>query len=109
MGFVKVALVDDVKPGEKIKLVIDGTAILLANLDGNLYALDDRCPHLGGSLSEGKIRGNQVYCPKHGAIFDIKTGKNEGSAKIAFITMKVKDAKSYPVRVEGEDILIDIG
>lgn len=108
MSFIKVLEVNELQAGEKLKIEVQGKSILLANLEGTFYALDDRCPHLGGSLSRGEIRDTQVFCPKHGAAFDLKTGRNEGDAKIAFITMKVKDAKTYPVKVEGGDVLIDI-
>jgi len=108
MSFIKVIKADELQPGEKLKVEVQGKSILLANLDGSYFALDDRCPHLGGSLSRGEMRGSQVFCPKHGAAFDLKTGKNEGDAKIAFIKMKVNDARTYPVKVEDGDVLVDI-
>lgn len=94
--------------GEKCQIVIDNKEVLLVNLAGTVFALDDRCPHLGGSLFEGDLMGSQIICPKHGASFDVKTGKNEGSAKIAFIKMKVRDAKTYKVKVDGDNILVDL-
>jgi 3-phenylpropionate/trans-cinnamate dioxygenase ferredoxin subunit len=108
MSYKKVLQINEVMPGEKVRVDVDGKVILLANLDGTYYALDDLCPHQGGSLSKGAMRDGKVICPRHGAAFDLKTGKNVGDAKIAFINIKVHDAKAYPVKVEGEDVLIEI-
>jgi len=83
--------------------------ILLANVGGAIYALDNKCPHLGGDLSAGVLDGTMVTCPRHGAKFDVRTGENLGNAKIAFIKMNVGNAKSFSVKTEGNDILVDLG
>jgi 3-phenylpropionate/trans-cinnamate dioxygenase ferredoxin subunit len=109
MSFVKVATVDMLKAGEKKSFPLNNKMILLANVDGAFYALDNKCPHMGGNLAEGDLEGATLACPRHGSKFDVRTGKNVGNAKLAFINVKVGDAKSYPVRVEGQDILVDLG
>ena len=106
MDFQKVADLDALKPGDKKSFPLSGKTILLAKVDGTIYALDNKCPHLGGSLSDGELVDVTLTCPRHGAKFDVRTGKNVGNAKLAFIQMKVADAKSYPVKVEGNDILV---
>lgn len=108
MPFQYAHKLSELSEGEKRQIVIDNKEVLLVNLAGTVFALDDRCPHLGGSLFEGDLMGSQIICPKHGASFDVKTGKNEGSAKIAFIKMKVRDAKTYKVKVDGDNILVDL-
>ncbi|MDD4312752.1 MAG: Rieske 2Fe-2S domain-containing protein [Eubacteriales bacterium] len=108
MGYVKVAEVDALQPGEKKVFPVQGKTILLVNLDGEFFALDNKCPHLGGSLVEGNLDGATLSCPRHGARFDVRSGKNVGSAKIAFIQMKVADAKKFPVKIEGKDILVEL-
>lgn len=108
MEYIKIAEVNDVKPGEKKKFALNNKTILLANVDGAFYALDNRCPHMGGSLSGGDLEGGTLTCPRHGARFDIRTGKSVGNAKLAFISVKVGDAKTFPVKVEGTDILVDL-
>lgn len=108
MKYVKAALTGDILPGNKKKIVLENKEILLVNLDGSFYALDNKCPHMGGSLYDGRLEGENIICPRHGSAFAVKTGQNVREAKIAFIKIKVDDAKSLPVKVEGVDILIGI-
>ena len=108
MGYVKIAAISDVLPGEKKKFTLNNKTVLLANVDGAFYALDNKCPHLGGSLSDGEMEGGTLACPRHGAKFDVRTGKSVGNAKLAFISMKVGDATSFPVKVEGNDVLVEL-
>ena len=108
MQYVKLAGVDDVKPGEKKKFVLNNKAILLINVDGAFYALDNRCPHMGGSLGDGDLEGVTLTCPRHGAKFDVRTGKSVGNAKLAFLSVKVGDATQVPLKVEGTDILVEL-
>ncbi len=106
MDYQKVAELTALKPGEKKSFPLSGKMVLLVNVGGTIYALDNKCPHLGGSLADGNLEDVTLTCPRHGAKFDVRTGKNLGNAKIAFLQMKVADAKSYPVKVEGNDILV---
>lgn len=108
MRFVKVLRSDELQVGEKAKVVVEGKPILVVNLEGQFYAVSDKCPHLGGSLSEGIVEDGKVRCPKHGAMFDLKTGENLNDAKVAFLKMKVKDVSTFPIKVEGEDLLIGL-
>jgi 3-phenylpropionate/trans-cinnamate dioxygenase ferredoxin subunit len=108
MNYVKVARTSDLAPGSKTKISLESQVILLVNIDGAYYAIDNKCPHLGGSLYDGILNADVISCPRHGAAFNVKTGNNVGDAKIAFLKMKVKDAKSLPLKVEGEDILVGI-
>jgi len=108
MNFVKAAKTSELTTGNKKKISLDSQEIMLVNLDGTYYALNNKCPHMGGSLADGILEGDQITCPRHGAGFNVKTGKNFRDAKILFAKMKVKDAQSLPVKVEGEDILVGI-
>ncbi len=109
MAYVKVSEVGELKPGEKKRVTLPDKVLMLANVDGTYYALDNRCPHMGGSLSDGELSGETLACPRHGAKFDVRTGKSVGNAKLGFLSVKVNDAKSYPVKVVGADILTDLG
>ena len=100
MQYVKLADVGEVNHGEKKKILINGKTILLVNVGGLYYALDNRCPHMGGLLSGGDLEGATLTCPRHGAKFDVRTGKSVGNAKLAFVSVKVGDATKYPVKVE---------
>ena len=108
MPYVKLAEVGDLQPGEKKKIALNYKVLLLANVDGTYYVLDNKCPHMGGALSGGDLEGATLSCPRHGAQFDVRTGKSVGNAKLAFISVKVGDAKTFPVKVEGNDILVEL-
>ncbi len=108
MEYVKVAKTDEIGIGEKKKIEIEGKVIMITNIDGKYYALDNKCPHMGGSLYDGKFQDGKIICPRHGSAFDVKTGKSIKGAKIAFVNIKVKDATTYAVKVEDTDILVGI-
>jgi len=108
MKYVKVAEANELKPGNKKKITLESKEILLANLDDGYYAIENVCPHMGGSLSEGRLEGKNIVCPKHGATFDVTTGKAVKNGKMLFITAKVHDLTSYPVHVDGTSILLGI-
>ena len=65
----------DLKPGEHTVIEIEDAAIVLFNLDGEFYALEDVCTHDGSEIASGCIVGGSIECPRHGARFDIKTGE----------------------------------
>jgi nitrite reductase/ring-hydroxylating ferredoxin subunit len=73
--FVDVAKVDEIPAGKTKHVEIDGKEIMIANVNGKFYALDDRCGHMNALLSMGNLTGNIVTCPFHGAKFDVTSGK----------------------------------
>jgi nitrite reductase/ring-hydroxylating ferredoxin subunit len=76
-------------------------SILIANVDGQFYAINNICTHMGCSLSNGTLRGNQVQCPCHGSTFDVTNGSLvHGPARLP--------EPSYKVTVEGENISVDV-
>jgi 3-phenylpropionate/trans-cinnamate dioxygenase ferredoxin component len=62
----------------------------------------------GGSLCYGNLEGCNIICPKHGSVFDVRTGKVAQNGKMLFIKVKVKDLHAYPLKIEGTDILVGI-
>lgn len=99
-NFVKVADASELGPGEKLLLEIDDQYIALFNIDGTYYAIDDICTHDGGPLAEGDLEGHEIICPRHGARFDVRTGKA--------LTMPAFEAvASYAVREEDGSIYIE--
>lgn len=97
--YVKVATRADIPPGTHKIVEVDGIEVVVVNLDGAFYAMENVCTHDGGPLGEGKLEGCQLICPRHGARFDVRTG--------AALTMPaVEPAPTYEVRVEGDDILV---
>lgn len=99
--FYAVADVSEVPNGTRIFLQIGEENIVVFNIAGKLFAMGDVCTHDGGPLGEGELDDYTVICPRHGARFDVRTGK--AIALPAFI-----DAPSYPVRVTGSDIEVGI-
>ena len=98
--FVKVARTDQLPPGRKMLVELGQfERILLVNLDGSYYAVEELCPHSGAALSEGELSGTNVECPLHGSIYNVETGKVLSPPSDA-------DLIVYQVRVEHEDILI---
>ncbi|MDD5040532.1 MAG: Rieske 2Fe-2S domain-containing protein [Patescibacteria group bacterium] len=108
MPFKKAMSAADLPSGTMKHVNIGGVEVLVANVGGAYYAINNRCPHMGGSIAEGKLEGTIARCPQHGAAFDLSTGKNVGPAKVAFMKLKVKDAVRYPVKAEGGDIFVDV-
>ena len=102
MGKIIAGKTSDIIPGTLHKLSIDGKDILVTNIDGNYYAMDDTCTHAGASLSEGKIDGCNVVCGWHGAEFDCSTGK------LAKFPAKIRDIKSYNVVIESDDVFVEM-
>lgn len=102
MEFVKVATVSEIAPGKAKRVEVGDAEIAVFNLDGEFYAIGDICSHEEASLSEGDIFGDVVECPLHGAEFDIKTGAARTLPAVAPVP-------NYPVKVEGDDVLVSVG
>jgi nitrite reductase/ring-hydroxylating ferredoxin subunit len=100
-GFIKIGKVDELRPGSMKRVDIDGRRMLLANVNGRFCATDDTCTHEDASLSTGSLRGELVKCPLHGSRFNVCTGEVlEEPAE--------QNLKTYPVRVEGDNILVGL-
>jgi 3-phenylpropionate/trans-cinnamate dioxygenase ferredoxin subunit len=100
LEFVPVADVNDLSEGERLFVQIDDLEIVLFNIAGTYYAIGDICSHDDGPLGEGDVEGHEVICPRHGARFDLVTGK-------ANTLPAVVDIPAYPVQlIEGK---IEIG
>jgi 3-phenylpropionate/trans-cinnamate dioxygenase ferredoxin subunit len=99
--WVKVSEVGRIQPGEVRVIIPRGERIALCNSDGEYYAIDDVCTHDGGPLDQGEVFDDEIECPRHGARFSIKTGE-------ALTLPAVLPVRTYPVKVEGSDILIEL-
>jgi 3-phenylpropionate/trans-cinnamate dioxygenase ferredoxin subunit len=98
--FVKVARADAIAPGEKQIVEVDGILVVIVNLDGQFYAIEDVCTHDGGPLGEGDLEGAELICPRHGSRFDVRTGE-------ALTLPAFEAAPTYEVRVENGDVLVE--
>lgn len=70
----KVANTDEIPAGKMKRVELDGHPLLIANVDGNYYAVDDTCTHEDASLSTGALKGDLIKCPLHGSRFNVRTG-----------------------------------
>lgn len=73
--FVTVAPVDELPAGERMVVEINRKWVAIFNVGGEYHAIQDICSHDGGELAEGELSGCEIACPRHGAKFDIRTGK----------------------------------
>lgn len=92
----------------KKRVVIDGTPILICYLAGKLYAIQDKCTHLGASLSKGTLTDELIKCSAHGATYHIETGEVVEKAHIGVIKMPTKKLKTFPVEIKEGKVLIDL-
>lgn len=109
MGYKKVAEIKEFEKTDKKLVIVNDQEILLTKVDNGYYAISNKCPHMGGSLFKGTLEAGVITCPRHGSKFDVKTGKALGKPKILFLKFDVNDDRSYPIRLEDDDILIDNG
>ena len=98
-GFEKVAETSELSPGEMKSVTLGQEEFLLANVEGNYYAISDVCSHMGGTLSYGGLDGQQVQCPLHGALFSVVSGE-------ALAPPAQRGVQSREVRISGNDILV---
>lgn len=99
--FVKVLCMDDIAPGKLARAKIGDRRLLLANVDGEIFATDEICTHEEASLYNGALHGECVSCPLHGSRFSVKTGEPREEPA-------TEPLRTYPVRVDGQDILVAI-
>jgi 3-phenylpropionate/trans-cinnamate dioxygenase ferredoxin component len=100
--FVKVATTGEIAPGQGKIVEVQGKEIALFNVGGAYFAIDNMCTLEEASLADGEISGFEVTCPLHGAKFDVRSGQVLGPPAY-------DDVTSYPVRVSGADVEIDVG
>jgi 3-phenylpropionate/trans-cinnamate dioxygenase ferredoxin subunit len=97
--YVTVARAADVPPGERIVVEVKERYIAIFNVSGTYYAIEDVCTHDDGPLAEGELHGLEIECPRHGARFDISTGK-------VLSMPATQDVQRFDVRVEGDALQI---
>ena len=100
MSFQPVAKLSEIPEGTTHKVVIGRHAVLLCNVGGQIFAIEDVCTHDGGELDQGELEGTRIMCPRHGAFFDVTTGA-------ALTPPAVMPVATYRVRIEGDDVCGD--
>ena len=99
--YVVVAAKSELPNGARKLIEVDGKPIAVFNIAGEYYAIADVCSHDDGPVAEGDLEGYEIECPRHGAHFDVRNGKVLSFPAIV-------DIPAYPVKVEGEEILIGL-
>jgi len=98
--FVKVDRSSEIGPCEKKIYEVDGILVVVVNLDGEYYCIEDVCTHDGGPLGEGDLDDGEIVCPRHGARFDLRTG---AAVKLPAF----EPVATYEVKVQDGDLLIE--
>jgi 3-phenylpropionate/trans-cinnamate dioxygenase ferredoxin subunit len=99
--FIDIALVSELPDGERLFVEIGGKPIVIFKIAGQFFSIADVCSHDDGPVGEGQLEGYNITCPRHGAQFDVRTGK--------VIQMPaVVDIPAYPVRVVDEMIQLGV-
>ncbi len=100
--FITVAKITEILVGQLKPVEVSGKRLIICHTLEGFYAIDDTCTHDDGSLADGWLDGTAIECPRHGARFDVRTGK------VLCLPAAVA-VHSYPVRVEGDDVKVEIG
>lgn len=104
MSFVKVATADQFDDGDRIVAEIGEVYVAVFKVSGQFYAVEDVCTHDDGPLADGELHADsenpQIECPRHGARFNLKTGKPTFPA--------VVPVDRYPVQIDGNNVLVDV-
>jgi nitrite reductase (NADH) small subunit len=97
---IDISALDDIpRQGARVVKTHAGCVAIFRTADDQVFAMDDRCPHNGGPLSEGIVHGTSVTCPLHAWVFDLATGQAQGADEGA--------VQTYPARVEGGRVFLD--
>ncbi len=114
-NLVPVGKLGELKSGEMRMVMAQGRELLLARVDDQYFAADNRCPHMGGNLSNGTLVGTIVTCPRHGSQFDLKDGRvvrwtvwPAALVAVDQVRSRKRPLKVYPVVVEANQISVKI-
>jgi 3-phenylpropionate/trans-cinnamate dioxygenase ferredoxin subunit len=99
--FVPVCKISELPDPGKMVVEVEDRLVALFHVSGTFWAIDDVCTHDGGPLAEGKLEDHTIACPRHGAKFDIRTGK-------ALTMPATRDTVAHEVKVEGDEVLIRV-
>ena len=98
---VSIAKTSEIPVGQFKPVVLNGKRLLICHTEAGFFAIDDTCTHDDGPLADGFLDGNAIECPRHGARFDVTTGK-------VLCFPAAVPIQSYRVQVEGEDVKVNV-
>lgn len=99
--FVEVAKVADIPDPGKSLFEVDDRLVVVFHVNGEFYCLDDVCTHDDGPLGEGCLEGHTIACPRHGAKFDVRSGR-------ALTMPATEPTTAHQVKVDGDTIFVKI-
>ena len=98
--FIKIARVEDIPPGARLWYEFSEETVVVFNVDGEFFCIADLCTHDNGPLEDGELEDHEIECPRHGARFDIRTGK-------ALCLPATSPVPTFAVKVENGDIYVE--
>lgn len=98
---IRVAAVEELEPGERKSIEVDGRRLVLFNIEDKYYCIADVCSHDDGPLGDGECKGFEIECPRHGAKFDVRDGR-----VLSFPA--IRDIPSYSVSVVSGSVEVEI-
>ena len=101
IDMVAVAKANEIPVGQFKPVMVEGNRLLICHTEQGWYAVDDTCTHDDGPLADGFLDGNAIECPRHGARFDVTTGK------VLCLPAAVA-IRSYLVQVDGDDVKVSV-
>lgn len=111
----RIANIDDISEGTMKKHQVEGSEILVARIAGKYYAVQNKCPHFGGDLSQGKLEGSIIKCPRHSSQFNLTDGNVvrwlKGNGLLSSIGKTLKSPMkltTYHVKIQGQELLVEI-
>jgi 3-phenylpropionate/trans-cinnamate dioxygenase ferredoxin subunit len=114
-SMIEVGNSSEFQDGTMKEIAVQGREILITRVGDKYYATDNRCTHMGGKLSQGKLEGTVVTCPKHGSQFELRDGRVvrwlKGSGFVSMLGKAIKSPRPlsrYDVQVVDDKILVDL-
>jgi len=101
MSWMRVAPASAIESGHARSFDVDSLRIAVCNTGDGFYAIDDECTHDGGSLDQGTLDGREIECPRHGARFDVTTGR-------VVCLPAVRPVQTYVTRVVDDHVEVDL-
>ncbi|WP_175731898.1 Rieske (2Fe-2S) protein [Burkholderia ambifaria] len=98
---IPIAPVDELRPGQRKLVFVDGASIVVFNVDGKVFAVDNSCPHNGASLAGGQLEGLVLRCPAHGMRFDLREGLESKASGLC--------PKKFPVQEQDGQFVMLVG
>jgi 3-phenylpropionate/trans-cinnamate dioxygenase ferredoxin subunit len=101
---IPVASVDELTPGRRKLAFVDGRSVVLFNIEGNVIAIENSCPHNGASLANGQLDGHVLRCPAHGLRFDLRACSEPDAPGLCPTRLKVLQREGhFELLIENQD------